>query len=494
MKSDDSFFIMKDDTSFFIEDQEAIDLTTFFHLPKHPTRALYGLYAATFLLRIGFAATIITLDRYLFAILAPGHGGGEHLLSVNIQIAMVSSTFFIAEILLSGYFGTHSDTHDPRRVILFGTGLGGLVMLLYAPTPNLGALFGTGMAVFYLAVIHFFHGVASSAKVSPTLGYISRFSKRSDRGAHMGAYDASLMMGRVLGILVGGVLYTWVGADIDPSKVSRAYPILMLFLLGATLLILLFVKPLDPLQPDAEFSILEELTNSIRTFLDPKRRDMILPWLSMASLVGLIAVWGPGLLMREGGASGVESGLVGGVIGFALGAPGPLWGRVSDRIGRKKTMLIGMAGLLTTIVWGAILLGIGMSFTDPLFLLLIIPPFVCIAAFIPAFLGRLGDTGESSGHGAVMSGYHFALAIGEMSGIFVGAIFYSFGLILFARMLNVQPDGNPGGIIGIGLLALMLIALIVVGTSRVKSDEEVIPGTKGSLESSIPASNISWDS
>lgn len=157
-------------------------------------------------------------------------------------------------------------------------------------------------------------------------------------------------------------------------------------------------------------------------------------------------------------------------------------------------MLIGMAGLLTTIVWGAILLEIGMSFTDPLFLILILPPFMCIAAFIPAFLGRLGDTGGSSGHGAVISGYHFALAIGEMSGIFVGAIFYSFGLILFERWLDVQPYGNLGGIIGIGLLALILVALIVVGVSKVKSDEELIPGTNGSLETSIPTSNPSGDS
>ncbi len=291
----------------------------------------------------------------------------------------------------------------------------------------------------------------------------------------MGGYDASLMMGRVLGILVGGVLYTWVGADEDPAQVALAYPVLMLFLLGATILIIVSVQPLAPLNPEATFSALGEMTNSIRTFLDPKRRDMILPWLSMASLVGLLSVWGPGILMREGGASGTESGMVGGMIGFVWGAPGPIWGKVSDRIGRKKTMMIGVGGLLGTIGWGGflIVLGGGEVILNPVFLILIMPPIMCIAAFIPSLLGRLGDTGGAASHGAVMSGYHFALAVGEMTGIFIGAIFYSFGIILVEQWMGIQ-EGNPGGIIGIGLMALILIVLIIGGTTRVKADDAVL--------------------
>ncbi len=73
-----------------------------------------------------------------------------------------------------------------------------------------------------------------------------------------------------------------------------------------------------------------------------------------------------------------------------------------------------------------------------------------------------------------MSGYHFALAVGEMTGIFIGAIFYSFGIIIVEQWLGVT-EGNPGGIIGIGIMALILIALIIGGTTRVKADEAVLP-------------------
>lgn len=65
MKSDDSFFVMKDDISFIVEDQEAIDLTTFFHLPKHPSRALYGLYAQLLVsaLCLDFGLYLIPVNR-----------------------------------------------------------------------------------------------------------------------------------------------------------------------------------------------------------------------------------------------------------------------------------------------------------------------------------------------------------------------------------------------------------------------------------------------
>ena len=70
--------------------------------------------------------------------------------------------------------------------------------------------------------------------------------------------------------LVGGVLYTWVGADEDPAQVAYAYPVLAMFLLGATALIVVFVQPLAPLNPGQSAMISMGIHARIRSIPDRK--------------------------------------------------------------------------------------------------------------------------------------------------------------------------------------------------------------------------------
>jgi len=60
--------------------------------------------------------------------------------------------------------------------------------------------------------------------------------------------------------------------------------------------------------------------------------------------------------------------------------------------------------------------------------------------------------------------------------------------------MGIQLGRNLGGVIGIGLLALLLIVLISGGTFRIKSDEEVLPDAKPPFGMTMPATSTNGDS
>jgi hypothetical protein len=186
---------------------------------KGKTSELIALLVSTFLLRIGFAASLILFDWQLI-------WGIESTLGLDAV-----SEF--GPIFLTAFAS--------KPIILFATLGASVVLLLYSPASLLldsvknsqGAYTSLLVMVMYIALIHFLHGIVASAKVSPTLGYINHFSTDHNRALRMAYYDNAVLYGRAVGMPFGGLLWFWLGVEEDgisvheqAKRIAWIYPIL----------------------------------------------------------------------------------------------------------------------------------------------------------------------------------------------------------------------------------------------------------------------------
>lgn len=456
-------------------------------------RELIYLYLATFLLRTGFGGVILIFDWVLV-------WGIEHALGIEntasitaiLIISFSAITYYMAEIALTGYYGNRSDTVGVKPVIMYATVGGAITMLLYAPTPFIfsgisNMVTALYLMALYLAIIHFTHGIFASAKVAPTLGFINKLSTDENRALNMSFYDNAILYGRAFGIMLGGTL--WILMDVDSTNVvadqakliSLTFPVLSAIIFISALMIKFGIKDIEETTVKKDFSIREDIRIAAKVMLEPKRKPLLLPWISIAALIGSASLWGPTVSFILSSSSDTHRGweallpLMVVLVGLAL--PAPLWGIYADRKGKKKTLKLGLYGLPIAGVLG---LAMGYPFFKDdislgnIYLLLsILPAAFMFSAMIPVLMGILGDTAEDKHSGKVMSGYHFVIASGEIFGILVGGLFI--GLFsLLQSTFGWFGEGNDGNgmaiLVGFVLFELSLVAGMIIGIFKLPDD------------------------
>lgn len=455
---------------------------------------LIALYASTFLLRTGFGAAIILFDWLLVWALEIGGYTTTDATSI-LLISFAAITYYIAEIGLTGYYGSSADRIGAKPILLYATIGAAVVLLLYAPSSLIYVkISNPAVAIvvlsFYLATIHFVHGIFASAKVAPTLGFINSLSTYENRALHMAWYDNAILYGRAAGIMFGGFLWIILKVDDKENKddqalqIAKTFPVLTLLLALAAILIVFGLN--DTEHGDIKrnkFSIKEDVSIAARVMLSKERRPMLIPWLSIAALIGSASLWGPTVSFIISGEEGEHRGynallpLIVVLIGLAL--PAPFWGWFADKKGRKTTLKVGLFGLPIMGLLGA---GIGypfykddISISNMNFLLSALPGAFMFSALIPVLMGILGDTAEESSDGEVMSGYHFVIAMGEIIGVLVGGFFIgTFSLIQsWTGFFGDGKDGtNLAILIGFVLFELILVAGMFVGILRIPEKED----------------------
>ena len=458
---------------------------------KTRNRALLLLYVATYIFRIAFGATILLIDTYLIylynLIYYKQHGTLAPPTDMTLIwiLIIVALTYYISESIFAGVIGYFNDHKDVRLIIIYSAYIGAIAMLSYV----LGILTDLWHDIIVFAVAHAIHGVAAAMKVTSTVTIITRLSTYEDRGRHMGLYDFTLFLGRVSGIALGGLLWGIFATsediealfhDVDDIGLVQSiiksglfsFGVLAVFLIIAGLM-LTRLPSLPPERKVDGISVKDAALAPIREFMVMfrERRDLAIPWFFMASLFGLILLWGPRLLLIELGQGGEMSGFIGGYIGLLLGLPAPLWGLIADKIGRKKTVAIGISGfaLLVVSIASAVLL-FNVHYQDPMLFIIASPSIIFLAALGPSFLARLGDTSERGKHGEVMAGYQFTLALGEINGILSGALSIFIATLIFKG----TEWEHLAGLFGIIVLAIAYFLILVIGSFMIKPDEEVL--------------------
>ncbi len=458
---------------------------------------LIALYVSTFLLRTGFGGAIILFDWLLVWALESKEFSTTSGYSI-LLISFAAITYYLAEIMLTGYYGSTSDKIGSKPILLYATIGAGIVLLFYAPSSLIFVKISDANAAMivlsvYLALVHFVHGIFASAKVAPTLGFINQLSTNENRALHMAYYDNAILYGRAAGILFGGFLWVILrvdkkdqSIDYQARQIAKAFPFLSILLIVATLLIVYGLKNTENTTSvkREKFSVKRDVQIAARVMLSESRRSMLIPWLSISALIGSASLWGPTISFILSDDASHDRGyqallpLIVVLLGLAL--PAPLWGMFADRKGRKTTLKVGLLGLP---IMGILGVAIGypfykddISISNIYFLLSALPAAFMFSALIPVLMGILGDSAEESADGEVMSGYHFTIALGEIIGVLGGGLVIGF-FALFQSLTGIFGNGQDGTntaiLIGFVLFELLLVAGMFIGILKLPDEEQM---------------------
>jgi MFS family permease len=376
------------------------------------TDILPAVFLSTFFIRLGFG---LTLSIYAFYLGSTVETVG---LTAAASPAIEASTVLFAG-LAADRFG--------RLPVLKWALVGGAAILL---------LMSTTRDPIYLAALSGIFGLASASILAASLAATGDMSATAKRGLSMGQFDALNLGGWVYGYALGYGLVSVLNGQNDPSRLAMAF-----WIGGATVLVALallwwmsrgYVEKGD-----------EKVFDSNRlkeALLRPEILLVVLPWLAIYMLIGAmftflgtaattlhVALWELG--------AGVAVG------GTLLLFTQPFYGRLSDRLGRTRVMIIGVAGFLGVLVFGAAIAATGLNIALVAGLAI---SAIGALAFGPSSLAALTDESKKASRGTTMSLYSVTIAGGMALGLVLASV-------LFTNL------GNTGVVIFFGIVGTLLV-------------------------------------
>ncbi|HVP23222.1 MAG TPA: MFS transporter [Conexivisphaerales archaeon] len=404
------------------------------------TRDLTVLYLSMLLTRVGFGAIIIIFPYYLR--------------SGAVTVGVVLSLYPLLEGLTATPIGRYCDLGGRRRVFLTALFSMAVMTLMIGMTRN----------VYVISTVHAAEGVAAAGITVSTLAMITDLTESGHRGAGMGLFDFSNLGGYAAGIFLGGVL-------VQVFKDNLGY----CFYVTAAALTVAAAISLFLLKEPPHLSGRNTPLNPLKT-LDARTRALLPLWLGVTIMLGLI-FYLPSALRRVG-VHPLQSSLllVAGV--FALGVGSVGFGALSDRVGRHKVMLLGVVGLLGTLLSLA-LLARAPSFTGAVarYWFVVAPFALAATAIVPSILALLGDRSKTDSRGLAMGLYSMMLSFGIAIGNVVG------GLADAAGGLGAILDWGAA-IFALACLSSLLLSLLYrAGPAQVRSPQGVPEGPSAAPQS-----------
>ena len=383
---------------------------------------LGAVFQATFFVRFAFGITLAVFATYLAGHETGGLTGGDTAL-VGLVTAMASVGEF-STVLVSGIVADRVG----RFPVLFGGMIGAAVLFaLVAFTRN----------PLELGAINFLFGISSGAILAATLAVVADRSWTDERGFEMGRFDAMNLAGWLGGYAFGIAILGTV------SVTALGYT----FLLGAGILVAGFavayllvrgVPRVNPARGQSPGTILRQAF----------RRSVLLvtlPWLVIYMLIGYVLVFF-GSAAKSTGYPLLEiaAAIAGG--GALLVLSQPQFGRLADRYGRLRLMVVGVIGFVGVMLFASLLLAYG-----PLYPLLggLAVCALAALAYGPAALAALADLATTLSRATTMAIYSLTISLGMILGL-VGA-----------TQLQTRL-GNTGLYVFFGLVALALVVLTLL--------------------------------
>ncbi|HEV2316996.1 MAG TPA: MFS transporter [Thermoplasmata archaeon] len=410
-------------------------------------RLLRAVYQATFFIRFAFGLTLSVFAAYL-----TGHFSGLNLGEVGV-VGIVAAAAPLGEfstVLLSGIQADHYG----RFPILLSGMLGAAGLFVLASLTRSAAALG---------VINLLFGVSSGAILAASLALVGDHADPRVRGHAMGRFDATNLMGWILGFAVGfGLLAALPNGELP-----------WLFRGGAAALVAGAIFALAMTQGYTEPKGLPGVDlGHVKDAI--VRRDVLLvalPWLVIYMFIGAALAF----LGSAGSGVGVppsELALAIGGAGFLLLLTQPAFGSFADRFGRFRLMAVGTAGFLG--VMGS-LAGIIAWGTRPELLAALGVSALAALGYGPAALAALADLSRALTRGTTMAVYSLVISVGMIAGLLASTTLYS-------------HLGNGGvdaffGLVGAGLLVLTLMRGLDLRSGRANVEPPQPPTTAGGGDS-----------
>jgi MFS transporter, DHA1 family, multidrug resistance protein len=334
--------------------------------------------------------------------------------------------FIVAASTLTGVFlkwpaGALSDLYDRRWLLLVG--------LLAFALPPFCYLLVTDVP--WLIALRFVHGMATAVFAPIALAVVADL-RREARGAAYGTYTAATQAGAMLGPLLGGWLLLTGG--FSAAFVTAGT-------LGVIAVLLFFLMRLPPQIPHiatgvGATAVLHDMTRGARTVLGNVRVVVTSATdgarqVANGALMAFLPIYAVGI-----GLDAAQAGILFGVQSVTSFASRPTMGWVSDRIGRRPLILLGLvvcAGSLaaipfTTLFVGLMALSALFGFGEAI--------VNASAAALVADLSELRTLGSAMGmQGAIMDIGHASGPI--LSGVLIGALGFQLAFPIIAGLVLV---------------------------------------------------------
>lgn len=293
--------------------------------------------------------------------------------------------------------GPLSDKIGRRKILLIGTGAIAFFLFLHAFVDTFLGL----LSVRALA------GMAGGVLSGSAVAYVGDYFPYEKRGWANGWIMSGIAMGQILGIPLGTLL-----ADMYGFRIPF---VLFGIIMALTYFLILFKVP----QPNVELSedrvtLKGSLTKYYELLQRSDVRAVAFAYVLMFLSISVFVVYLPTWLEDSFGVSGTAIASLFFVGGIANVITGPIAGKISDRIGRKKIIIISCLGL-------SIVMGITTYVITEFWIayLLFFATMVLIAMRISPFQALSTQLIKSDNRGSLMS---LLVAIGQVGYGVGGAI------------------------------------------------------------------------
>src|SRR5713226_172882 len=382
------------------------------------------LYVSVFLTRIGFGSILIIFPIYL-----------NIPASQSSLAGIVTALYPAVEGFSALPVGTFVDLRGRRRAFVAGMAMISILTFVIGLSNNLVLVGGA----------HALEGLAAAMVTVASLTMITDLTVKENRGAGMGGFDLANLAGYGAGIFLGVAF-----SHIFASNLGYSF-LVVSAVMGASAVFVYFALH--------EPSHSSKGQQNLRGIYDALTGDVvgILPvWFSLTMVLGFF-LFLPRLVKNAGVTDLTQSAPLILLALVVLGVGSVLFGRLSDKIGRMKTMTIGALGEL----------GFLLVLPDLFQRLIVIPPgtswvesynmvgpiifvggmlFFLGSALIPSILAFIGDKAAKEFRGSAMGLYSLMLSAGIASGLVlagiaddlggVQAVFYSAAIIFSGLSLT----------------------------------------------------------
>ncbi len=395
------------------------------------------LYVTVFLTRIGFGTILIIFPdrRYL-------------QFSSSGVVGLIIASYPLVEGVAALPVGAYIDRRGRRRAFVLGMSLISILTLILGLTNN----------VLIVGVTHAMMGLSAALVTISSLTMITDLTGVHNRGAGMGGFDFANLGGYGIGILLGLFFSTIF------DRLGNTFIVVAAIFAAATVFIYFFLR--EPPHTSEKRKSLREMYESLTGEV-----SAIFPlWFSMTIITGMYfflprlasrASTVPRQVVSSSSAPTIILGLL------IVGAGALFFGRLSDKIGRTRTIMIGVAGEI----------GFLLIFPDLFQKLVLIPPgqsflvtiqevgvlgvvggimFFLGSALVPTILAFVGDKAAHDYRGSAMGLYSLMLSAGLALGTVLAGV---------ADDLGSQGGLNPQA----GIQAVFYTGVIIFSTLSLTS-------------------------